>query len=187
MVYNSMDSRVTSWSGCLLFLGRRLVVFFSPAAESSLWLNGTMEWNLSLKYLSPKMVWVWIPCLLLKNKHHFSIYFGLRDKFPPIRLQIRMRWLCFGHFIENKSNRHSQGQLRIFSRFPTAGVATTTSDAFGWWSPVNTVATWTETPDTQVHVFNRETSGHIDASLKEGRLKLWWTIYYRNVFSFPNC
>ena len=29
MVYNSMDSRVTSWSGCLLLLGGRLVLYFS--------------------------------------------------------------------------------------------------------------------------------------------------------------
>ena len=63
--------------------------------------------------------------------HLFRLKMVLRDKFPPIRLQIRMRWICFGHFIGKKNLRHSQGQLRIFSRFPTASVSTTTSDAFG--------------------------------------------------------
>ena len=148
MVYNSMDSRVTSWSGCLLLLGRRLVVFFSTAADqvsgSTAQWNGISSWN-----IFPPKFYEFESVFIIKIQtpifHLFRLKMVLRDKFPPIRLQIRMRWICFGHFIENKSKRHSQGQLRIFSRFPTAGVATTTSDAFGWWSPVNTVTTWTET------------------------------------------
>jgi len=50
------------------------------------------------------------------------------------------------HLIENKSKSHSPGQRRVFPRCPTAAVATTRSDALGWWSPVNTGTSWTETP-----------------------------------------
>ena len=43
MVYNNMDSRVTSLSGCLLLLGRRLVVLFTTAAVSVAQRHNGME------------------------------------------------------------------------------------------------------------------------------------------------
>ena len=84
-------------------------------------------------------------------KHSFSIYFGLERFYVTSFFQLHSKneWDCnvFDILLNNKSKRQSQGQLRVWSRFPTSGVATTTSEAFGWGSPVKPVTTWTETPD----------------------------------------
>ena len=83
-------------------------------------------------------------------KHSFSIYFGLKRFYLTrfFQLHSENEWDCnvFDILLNNKSKRQSQGQLRVWSRFPTSGVATTTSEAFGWKSPVKPVTTWTETP-----------------------------------------
>ena len=83
-------------------------------------------------------------------KHSFSIYFGLERFYVTSFFQLHSKneWDCnvFDILLNNKSKRQSQGQLRVWSRFPTSGVATTTSEAFGWKSPVKPVTTWTETP-----------------------------------------
>ena len=53
MVYNNMDSRVTSLSGCLLLLGRRLVVLFTTAAVSVAQRHNGMESQLVI-FFSPQ-------------------------------------------------------------------------------------------------------------------------------------
>ena len=103
-------------------------------------------------------------------KHSFSIYFGLERFYVTSFFQLHSKneWDCnvFDILLNNKSKRQSQGQLRVWSRFPTSGVATTTSEAFGWKSPVKPVTTWTETPASRQ--FERTGTPERAVSRKEG-------------------
>ena len=143
MVYNNMDSRVTSWSGCLLLLGSLVVLFITAADQvSAAQRQNGMESQLEIRRY--KWLWARIP-YLLEKKQIFHLFW---IKIPPIRLPIQMRWVCFWHFIENKSKRHCKDSYESFPDWTYSNSCSSHNNkrAFGWWSPVNTVPSWTETP-----------------------------------------
>ena len=141
--------------------------------------GSTAQWNgFAVCYIFSPQLYEFESCNVSYFKHSFSILFGLKRFYLTrfFQLNSKNEWDCnvFDILLNNKSKRQSQGQLRVWSRFRTSGVATTTSEAFGWGSPVKPVTTWTETPVLH-HQFARVMSDSPDVTVhNEHRMRKYY-------------